>query len=108
MCPTEDEVCVEIGLMKEVSAPGPDFSGRFYITFWDVIKDDLMKAVKGFFFGPQLPNIISATFLTLIPKVQSPSGIEDLRPISLCNFIHKDIISHCEFLNLKLSAQDYK
>ncbi|KAL9689689.1 hypothetical protein QQ045_010078 [Rhodiola kirilowii] len=45
--------------------------------------------VHAFFAGMQLPGSITATHLVLIPKKPNASKIDHLRPISLCNVVHK-------------------
>ncbi|KAL9670814.1 hypothetical protein QQ045_008372 [Rhodiola kirilowii] len=90
--PSPDEVHDLLSIMSLDSSPGPDgFTGHFYSYCWDVIKDDLMEAIHGFFGGLQIPNSLSATYLTLLPKVANATSIAQLRPISLCNFCHKII-----------------
>ncbi|KAL9659874.1 hypothetical protein QQ045_024684 [Rhodiola kirilowii] len=67
--PSMDEVHGELLEMDGSSAPGHDgFTGRFYVHFWEMVKDDLVAAVEGFFQGLQLPAIVSSTFITLLPK----------------------------------------
>ncbi|KAL9663483.1 hypothetical protein QQ045_018870 [Rhodiola kirilowii] len=88
--PDADEVLNEIKGMGLSSAPGPDgFTGQFFLSCWDIVRDDVMKAMIGFFQGMQIPKSISSTLLVLIPKVPQASSISQLRPISLCNFVHK-------------------
>ena len=36
-----------------------------------------------------IPPSINQTFITLIPKVKSPSKVLEFHPISLCNIIYK-------------------
>ncbi|KAL9687786.1 hypothetical protein QQ045_032193 [Rhodiola kirilowii] len=94
MCtnPGYNEVHEIILGMNKDSSPGPDgFTGQFYSHCWDVIKSDLMEAITGFFGGLQLPVAFSSTYLTLLPKVPNATAIDQLRPISLCNFCHKII-----------------
>ncbi|KAL9668229.1 hypothetical protein QQ045_002606 [Rhodiola kirilowii] len=90
--PNLTEVHATILSMNLDSSPGPDgFTGHFYSHCWEVIKNDLMEAVAGFFGGLQLPTSFSSTHLTLLPKIPNASAIAHLRPISPCNFCHKII-----------------
>ncbi|KAL9691264.1 hypothetical protein QQ045_011684 [Rhodiola kirilowii] len=76
--------------MNPASSPGPDgFTGKFFQSCWEIIKDDLVAAVKGFFVGFQIPKLISCAHIALLPKVKNASSLDQVRPISLCNFIHK-------------------
>ncbi|KAL9667161.1 hypothetical protein QQ045_001510 [Rhodiola kirilowii] len=60
-----------------------------------------MQALHAFFSGLQLPTNISATALILIPKVSNATSISQLRPISLCNFLHKII---ARIINSRLTS----
>lgn len=86
----EEVKAVVFGLSKEASA-GPDgYTAQSYQECWDIVKEDLVEAIKDFFSGSPLPVGISETSLALIPKVQSPRSWSEYRPISLCNFSHKE------------------
>lgn len=39
----------------------------------------------------KLPRALTSTTLTLVPKVNNPENLDDMRPISLCNFSYKII-----------------
>ncbi|KAL9687568.1 hypothetical protein QQ045_031973 [Rhodiola kirilowii] len=53
------------------------------------------------FTGTQIPNILVATNIILLPKVKGRCSIGQFRPIGLCNFVHK-ILSN--LLNNRLKA----
>lgn len=83
----------QIGPLK---APGPDgLSGRFFQRNWQVLKEDVVRAVQEFFFsnGVMAPGV-NDTCIVLIPKVPYPETLKDFRPISLCNVIYK-VVSKC-------------
>lgn len=82
-------------------APGPDgFNGLFYQKNWDCVKNDICLAVRGFFEGGMIPDELNETTVTLIPKVPLPESINQLRPISCCNFTYK-ILSKLVVMRLK-------
>jgi hypothetical protein len=46
---TEDEVKNTINLLPDDKAPGPDgFTSAFYKHCWDIIRDDVMRAINLF------------------------------------------------------------
>lgn len=82
----------QIGPLK---APGPDgFPARFFQKNWDVLRDDVVKGVLGFFDNGILPEGVNDTVIVLIPKSKDPQSLKDYRPISLCNVLYK-VISKC-------------
>ncbi|KAM1032357.1 hypothetical protein ACFX2C_036031 [Malus domestica] len=87
---TDDEIkdCMfSIGGLK---APGPDgIPARFYQKFWHLCGKDISDMVKGCFNSTQLPDNINNTFISLIPKVDNPTSMTQLRPISLCSTLYK-------------------
>lgn len=71
-------------------SPGPDgISFDFIKKFWDILKEDFMRFLSEFHRNGKLANGINSTFIALIPKVQSPQGFNDLRPISLVGCLYK-------------------
>jgi hypothetical protein len=60
-----------------------------FIRHWDILGDDVCKAVVGFLNGGELPDSTNDTTITLIPKVPSPQSIKQYRMISLCNVLYK-------------------
>nr|XP_027120463.1 uncharacterized protein LOC113737428 [Coffea arabica] len=74
------------------SAPGPDgFGAGFYQGCWEIIKSDLLEAVKAFFQGMGLPRSFTSTSIVLLPKIAGATCWKDFRPISLCNTCSKVI-----------------
>lgn len=72
------------------SSPGPDrFGSGFYQSCWNIVGADVAKVVQDFFSGADMPMYFSASFLVLIPKVESPTSFDKFRPISLCSMFYK-------------------
>ncbi|XP_040998207.1 uncharacterized protein LOC121244260 [Juglans microcarpa x Juglans regia] len=68
--PTEEEVKQAVFSIPIESSPGPDgFGLGFYRACWDVVRLEVVEAVKEFFRGVPLPRFYTASFLVLIPKV---------------------------------------
>jgi len=90
--PSEQEIKNVVMNMNEDASPGPDgFNGLFFKTFWHIVKDDVVEAVKEFFKGGTLPKGYTCSNISLIPKIQNPTQFADLRPISVSNFTYKII-----------------
>jgi hypothetical protein len=72
-------------------APGPDgFSGGFFRTSWNVIKDDLLRALHKFHClnDPSFHKLNTAFFI-LLPKTDQPSQTKHYRPIRLIHAFGK-------------------
>ncbi|XP_015168633.1 uncharacterized protein [Solanum tuberosum] len=90
--PTMEELQQVVYSMNLNSAPGPDgFGGKLYQVCWDIIKHDILEAVKSFFCGSIMPKFMSHACLVLLPKVEHPNKFNEFRPISLSNFTNKII-----------------
>ena len=73
-------------------SPRPDgFSNEFLKTGWPVIKEDFYNLCHAFHQGTLCLKSINKSFITLIPKTDSPTHITDFRPISLLNTFVKII-----------------
>ena len=83
---TEEEVLEASSQMEHNKAPGPDgFPAEFYQKFWSVIKIDLMAMFKQLQAG-HLPLFkLNFGVITLLPKKEDASRIEQYRPICLLN-----------------------
>lgn len=84
------EVIFALKQMAPTTAPGPDgMPPLFYQSFWDSIGSDVTNAVLSCLNSGKIPQSINHTYITLIPKVQTPTNVTEFRPISLCNVIYK-------------------
>ena len=87
---TVSEVKDAVFQMEHNKAPGPNgFPAEFYQVFWEVIKDDLMALFTDF--HNEDLNLFSLNFgiITLIPKVQEATKIQQYRPICVLNVSFK-------------------
>jgi hypothetical protein len=87
---TEIEVKEAVMQMKKNKAPGPDgFPAEFYQVFWDTIKDDMMAM----FYQLQTRDLplfrLNFGIITLLPKKEDASRIEQFGPICLLNVSFK-------------------
>jgi len=76
--------------MEHNKASGPDgFPVEFYQVFWNLIKDDLMALFTDF--HKEELNLYSLNFriITLIPKIQEATKIQQYRPICVLNVSFK-------------------
>lgn len=90
--PEEDEIKAVVFDLNKDSASGPDgYSGEFYQSCWNIIKEEVVNVVSFFFCVAELPRYITHTTLVLIPKKEVVWSFNDLRPISLSSFINKII-----------------
>nr|GEW62624.1 polygalacturonase-like [Tanacetum cinerariifolium] len=73
-------------------SPGPDgFTFGFYRRFWDILENDVVKAVLFFFKHGTFAPGCNSTFITLIPKSPNANLVKDFRPISLIGSLYKII-----------------
>ncbi|KAI5322896.1 hypothetical protein L3X38_031968 [Prunus dulcis] len=73
-----------------VNAPGPDgIPANFFQHAWDICGRDLVCLVQYCFNCGNILEGLNNKLIALIPKVDKPSSMKQLRPISLCNTICK-------------------
>ena len=87
---TREEVVVALKQMEPLKASRPNgLPPLFFQHYWQVVGDDVTEAMLSCLSTSVIPPSLNCTFITLIPKVKSPSKISEFRPISLCNIIYK-------------------
>ncbi|KAE8710201.1 Anaphase-promoting complex subunit 2 [Hibiscus syriacus] len=89
---SEQEVWETVFQSDSAKAPWPDgFTMGFFKKFWSTLKSYIMKFVEDFYNGRNWEHGVNHAFLTLIPNIRNPEGIEDYRPISLVDSLYKII-----------------
>ena len=89
---TEEEVRLALFMMHPKKAPGPDgMTALFYQHSWHVIKKDVVEMVNNFLLTGNMDPCLNTTNICMIPKIERPTRMTDLRPISLCNVGYKII-----------------
>jgi hypothetical protein len=71
---------------------GPDgFNFAFLKRFWELLKGDIRIMFDQFYGNSCLPKSLLSYFVTLIPKVSSPTLLSEFRLISLLGCLYKII-----------------
>jgi hypothetical protein len=87
---TPEEVKATLDAIGDLKALGPDgMPAVFFKKYWDVVGEKLTQEVLNVLRGGQIPDGWNDTIISLIPKVEKPEKVTDLRPISLCNVVYK-------------------
>jgi hypothetical protein len=87
---SEAEVKAAVGDCDSFKSPGPDgINFGFIKDFWAELKGDIMRFISEFHRNGKLTRGLNATFIALIPKVDSPQRLNDFRPISLVGSLYK-------------------
>lgn len=89
---SEKEIKEAIFQCHPLKAPKPDgFNASFFQENWVVVGEEVTKAIQSFFNAGRLIKELNHTFITLVPKNNSASQLNDFRPISCCNVLYKFI-----------------
>ena len=89
---SEEEIKEALFGMNDNKALGVDgFNVYFFKNAWDIIKHDLINAIKEFFNSNILSPPNNCTSVTLIPKSNNASKMGDFRPIACCTVFYKII-----------------
>ncbi len=89
---TVEEVKNALFSMHPDKSLGPDdMNPAFYQKFWDVVGNDVAKFCLSAIADRKFPVGLNSTSIDLVPKIQNPEKLEDMRPIALCNVLYKII-----------------
>ena len=67
------------------------FNTKFYKASWNVVGNDVIKAINQFFRNGKMLKSWNTTTITLIPKIPCPLHPKDYNPISCCHVLYKCI-----------------
>lgn len=86
----DKEVLKAVLSCNSSKVPGPNgFNFSFIKKMWDLIKNDIITLMKDFWQNAIIAPQLNSTFLTLIPKVDSPVDMSEYRPISMAGSLYK-------------------
>lgn len=87
---SEEEIKQALDNKGDLKAPGVDgMPTLFYKQYWSIVGEDVVREVKNLLNGGTMPEGWNETIIVLIPKMQNPEKLKDLRPISLCTVVYK-------------------
>ena len=90
---TKEELKLALQSFQKDKSPGPDgWTIEFFIELYELLGDDILKVVENTRLSGRIPAYFNSTFIALIPKVDNPKTLHDLKLISLCNCIYKVIL----------------
>jgi hypothetical protein len=87
-----EEIDDVIKHMPSNKAPEPNgFNGLFLKKCWDIFKKDIYNLCQEFYNGTADIQPLNNAFITLVPKINTPTTVSDFRPFSLINCVTKII-----------------
>lgn len=83
---TANEIDEVVKMLPNDKCPGPDgFTNEFIKKCWYTVKNDFYDLCWAFQNNNACLQSINTSFITLVPKNQSPTSISNYRSISLLN-----------------------
>ena len=84
------EVATALQEMAALKALGPNgMPPLFYQHFRSTVNHDVTSSILSWLNLGTIPTPLNHTFITLVPKINSPEYAHQFRPISLCNVLYK-------------------
>jgi len=84
------EVLDAVSQCGSSKCPGQDGFNFFFIkNNWEVIGKDIVRAIQNFQSTWFIPRGCNASFITLLPKKDNSSDLNEFRPISLVGCVYK-------------------
>jgi hypothetical protein len=89
---SDEEIDDIIKDLPNDKSPGPDgFNNECFKNCWSIIGPDVKDMIRAFYEGNINLESINSSYITLIPKIDTPLLPGDFRPISLLNIVLKII-----------------
>ena len=80
------------GFSKDKSPETDGWMVEFFLSFFDLVGDDLLEAVEESRRSGTVNRSLNSTFMhVFIPKVNKPTTFGDFKHITLCKLIYKII-----------------
>ncbi|KAK8984972.1 hypothetical protein V6N11_073122 [Hibiscus sabdariffa] len=98
---TTDEIVAAFRDINPWKSPGIDgLPSGFFRQYWNILGDDFVSLCLALLRDQAVMASVNETVIVLIPKVDRPASMRQLRPISLCTVIYKtvakvDLIMRC-------------
>ena len=87
---TKQEIVEAVSQCGSIKSPGPDSYNFYFLkNNWEVVGLDIIKVVFYLQEFGYIPRGCNASFITLVPKRESPFNLNDYRPISLTRCLYK-------------------
>ncbi|KAL4355473.1 hypothetical protein GQ457_06G012200 [Hibiscus cannabinus] len=100
---TAEEVIAAFRDINPRKSPGIDgLPSGFFRQHWDILGEDFVSLCLDLLRGHTDMASVNETVIVLIPKVDKPTSMRQLRPISLCTVIYKTVSKM--LVNLKIST----